>query len=147
MAVSAPAISPEEIEARRAIAEPTNRVIFAVTGLYGVSKTSVRAPVSRTESIDSGMVTISLDPEVGSEGNVGIVDYEACTLRVRYNIQAIFPGLHELVMSGKHDLSLLKPVRAVATDECTLSPDMRGWRALGCLDFLPGSIWAGATGG
>lgn len=52
-----------------------------------------------------------------------------------------------MLTSGGHDPSLLNPIRAVATDRCTLTPDLSGWRALGCLDFLPGSYWAGAEGG
>ena len=45
--------------------------------------------------------------------------------------------MHELVLNGKHDLSLLGPVRATATDECTVTEDYTGWRALGKMDFLP----------
>ncbi len=146
-AAEAPAITVDEIAARRLVPEPMQKVLFRVAGLYGISKHSVQLPVSATDSIDSGPVSITLDPEADQSGNVGIVDFDKATLRVRYNIHAVFPGLHELVMSGKHDLSLLRPVRAVATDECRLTPDMKGWRALGCLDFLPGSIWAGASGG
>jgi hypothetical protein len=142
-----PAISPAEIEQRRSTPEPAQRVIFKVAGLYGVSKRSVPVPISAVETIDSGSVAVTLDPEADPGGNVGLVDFESGSLRVRYSIHGVFPGLHRLVTSGKHDLSLLRPVRAVATDECTLAPDFRGWRALGCLDFLPGSIWSGASGG
>ncbi|MGN9913958.1 hypothetical protein ACTMTJ_41150 [Phytohabitans sp. LJ34] len=143
----APAVSPEEIAARRLQADPADRVIFRVAGLYGVSTHSAPFPISKTESIDSGVVSITLDPESGASGNVGIMDFEKRYLRVRYNVHAVFPALHELVMSGKHDLSLLGPVRATATDECAVTEDYSGWRALGCMDFLPGSIWAGASGG
>lgn len=139
-------ISPEDIDERRRAPEPTQRVIFRVAGLYGVSKGSVPFPISKTESIDSGPVSVTLDPE-NTTANVGLIDYDRCYLRIRYGIHGVFPGMHELVMSGKHDLSLLGPVRAVATDECQVTPDMTGWRALGCLDFLPGSLWAGASGG
>ena len=141
------AVTPQEIAARRMRVEPTERVVFRVAGLYGVSDHSVPFPVSKTEAIDSGMVSITLDPESGASGNVGIMDFEQRYLRVRYNIHAVFPALHELVMSGKHDLSLLGPVRATATDECAVTEDFSGWRALGCMDFLPGSLWAGASGG
>lgn len=139
-------ISPEDIEERRQIPQPTERVIFRVAGLYGLSKESVPFPVSQTESIDSGPVSVTLDPE-NTTSNIGMIDYGRCYLRVSYGVHAVFPGMHELVMSGKHDLSLLGPVRAVATDECQVTPEMTGWRALGCLDFLPGSLWAGASGG
>lgn len=141
------AITHEEIAARRLREHPTDRVIFRVAGLYGVSTESVPFPVSATESIDSGMVSITLDPETSASGNVGIIDFDRRYLRVKYNVHAVFPGLHELVMSGKHDLNLLGPVRATATDECAVTEDMTGWRALGCMDFLPGSLWAGASGG
>lgn len=143
----APAVSPEEIAARRLQADPADRVIFRVAGLYGVSTHSAPFPISKTESIDTGVVSITLDPESGASGNVGIMDFEKRYLRVRYNIHAVFPALHQLVMSGQHDLSLLGPVRATATDECAVTEDFSGWRALGCMDFLPGSIWAGASGG
>lgn len=142
-----PAISPAEISERRSHPEPTQRIIFRVAGLYGFCKEGAKLPLNRTESIDSGPVSLTLDPESNPSGNLGVIDYESCYLRVRYGVHAVFPGIHELVMSGKHDLSLLGPVRAVATDECRLTPDMSGWRAFGCLDFLPGSIWAGASGG
>jgi len=141
------AVNPADIAARRMASEPTERVVFRVAGLYGVSRHSVPFPLSKTESIDSGMVTITLDPESHAGGNVGIMDFEKRYLRVRYNVHAVFPALHELVTSGKYDLSLLGPVRATATDECAVNEEYSGWRALGCMDFLPGSLWAGASGG
>jgi hypothetical protein len=142
-----PAISPAEIAERRGHTEPAQRIVFRVAGLYGFCRDSVKFPVSRTESIDSGPVSLTLDPEPDPTTNLGVIDYDNRYLRVRYGVHGVFPGIHELVMGGKHDLSLLGPVRAVATDECTLSDEMSGWRALGCLDFLPGSLWAGASGG
>ena len=140
---------------REAIAARRNRqdtgtasyVTFGVRALYGLSPESIQVPLSPTHSIESGQVCVTLDPEVGPSGNVGIVNFERNTLIVRYGVQAVFPGLYELVTSGRHDPSLLNPVRAVATDECVLTDDLTGWRALGCLEFLPGSIWAGAEGG
>jgi hypothetical protein len=141
------AVSQAEIAQRRLEAQPAERVVFRVAGLYGVSTHSARFPVSPTESVDSGVVSITLDPESAGAGNVGIMDFERRYLRVTYNIHAVFPGMHQLVMSGDHDLSLLGPVRATATDECAVTEDYTGWRALGCMDFLPGSLWAGASGG
>ncbi|MEN3305725.1 MAG: hypothetical protein V7603_1927 [Micromonosporaceae bacterium] len=143
---AAPAVSAEEIAARRLRAQPSDRVIFRVSGLYGVSKGSVPFPVSETDAVDSGVVSLTQDP-MSTSGNVGIIDFDRRYLRVTYNVHAVFPGMHELVMSGRHDLSLLGPVRATATDECAVTEDMSGWRALGCMDFLPGSLWAGASGG
>lgn len=139
-------ISPEVIEARRAEAEPTDKVVFAVRGLYGTALTNVEFPVSASESIDSGPISVTLDPE-SHTGNVGLIDFDRRYLRVTYDAHVVFPGIHRLVMSGQHDLSLLGPVRVTATDECSVSEDYSGWRALGCLDFLPGSLWAGAKGG
>jgi hypothetical protein len=139
-------ISTSDIDNRRKVAEPTDKVIFRVAGLYGLSKESAQFPISKTETIDTGPVSVTLDPE-NFTANIGMLDYERCYLRIRYGIHAVFPGMHQLVMSGNHDLSLLGPVRAVATDECQVTPEMTGWRALGCLDFLPGSLWAGASGG
>ena len=140
-------ISPQEIAERRRRPEPTDRLIFRVGGLYGTSKHSAPFPISATESIDSGLVSLSIDPEAAASGNIGLIDYESCYLRVRYNVSGVFPAIHQLVMGGKHDLSLLGPVRATATDSCEVEPDMSGWRALGYMDFLPGSLWAGASGG
>jgi hypothetical protein len=141
------ALSAHDVRARREATEPAQRVIFRVAGLYGLSRESVRLPVSRREAIESGPSCLTLDPEGDPSGNVGLMDFDAGMVRVRYNVHGVFSGLHELVKSGNHDLSLLRPVRAVATDECTLTGDLKGWRALGCLDFLPGSLWAGASGG
>jgi hypothetical protein len=145
--VASLAVSVDEIAARRLREQPSDRVVFRVAGLYGVSTHSAPFPVSATESVDSGVVSLTLDPMSGQSGNVGIVDFDKLYMRVRYNVHAVFPGLHQLVMSGKHDLDLLGPVRATATDECRLTEDLTGWRALGCMDFLPGSLWAGASGG
>jgi hypothetical protein len=138
----------EEVAARRAKAEPAQRVMFQVGGLYGFSPPAgIDMPLSETESINSGPVTITLDPESEPAENIGMIDYEQKTLRVRYAVQAVFPALHELVTSGDHDAALLAPVRAVATDDCQVAEDLSGWRALGVLEFRPGSLWAGAGGG
>lgn len=140
-------LSYEAVEARRAAPVPHDRVIFQVRSLYGLSTRSVALPLGAGESIESGQISFTIDPEADLSTNVGMIDYANCSLRVRYSVHAVFPGLHDLVRSGRYDLELLRPVRATATDECTVSPDYRGWRALGCMDFLPGSIWAGASGG
>jgi hypothetical protein len=137
----------EAIAARRDNKKTVERVMFTVKALYGLSSASVSMPLNRSEAIDSGQVCITIDPEADAGGNIGMIDYSQGTLKVRYAVQAVFPGLHSLVTSGRHDPSLLFPVRVVATDDCTLTEDMTGWHALGCLDFLPGSVWAGATGG
>ena len=135
------------IAARRAEEPEVTRVTFGVNALYALSRESVRFPVSRTESIDTGQVCVTIDPDADAGTNIGSVDYDAMMLNVRYGVQAVFPGLYQLIQEGEHDPSLLNPVRAVATDRCTLNEDLRGFHAEGCLDFLPGSLWAGADGG
>lgn len=143
----------EETLTREALAHRRERptlarqVAFRISALYGLSLESIPMPLNESESLESGQVCITLDPEADPASNIGVINYEEGKLKVRYGVQAVFPGLYELVTQGKYDPSLLNPVRAVATDECTLTEDLKGWRALGCLDFLPGSIWAGATGG
>lgn len=141
------ALSPEEVAARQAKPEPAERVVFRVEDLYGISKGSARFPLNERESIDTGQIVMMIDPRSDPSTNIGVADFSTRQMRVRYGVQCVFPGLHELVLSGKYDLSLLGPVRAIATDECTLTPDLTGWRALGCLELLPGSLWSGAKGG
>jgi len=140
-------LSVEAVAARRRASRTAEQVMFAVKALYGLSTHSVRLPLNETESIDSGQICATIDPDADPSCNRGIVDYSKGKLVVRYGVHAVFPGLNRLVVEGRHDPSLLHPVRAVATDDCTLNSDASGWRALGCLDFLPGSIWAGAHGG
>jgi hypothetical protein len=140
-------ISADEIEARRRLPEPTQRVVFRLAGLYGICREGIEMPLNETESIDSGPVTMMLDPESPPSSNMGVVDFESRKLRVRYSVQAVFPGLYDLVTSGRYDTSLLNPIRATATDDCEVTEDYSGWRALGRMDFLPGSMWSGAGGG
>ncbi|HYS34130.1 MAG TPA: hypothetical protein VEO01_00640 [Pseudonocardiaceae bacterium] len=136
----------DEILEREMKPEPTDRVIFKIDELYGIAP-STSFPLNETESVETGQIVMMIDPRTDPTTNLGIVDFTSMSLRVRYGIQAVFPGLHEMVMSGKHDLSLLGPVRAIATDECKLTEDLTGWRAFGCLELLPGSLWSGAKGG
>lgn len=140
-------IEPHEVDARRAQPEPDERVIFRIAGLYGICRDGIKVPLNETESIDSGPVTLMLDPEAGEGTNFGIMDFERKKLRVRYDVQLVFPGLYDLITSGEHDPSLLNPIRATATDDCEVTDDYSGWRALGRMDFLPGSMWSGAGGG
>jgi hypothetical protein len=122
-------------------------VTFSVTKLYGLSPGSVALPLGPGESIETGQVCITADPEAGPHGNIGLIDYANDSLKVTYAVQAVFPGLYEMVRSEQYDATLLAPVRMVATDDCTLTSDLSGWHAFGCLDFLPGSYWSGAKGG
>src|SRR5260370_13954422 len=140
-------LTTEEVTARRNKLNPARHVMFSVKALYGFSPHSIPMPLNGTEFIESGQICITIDPDADLTGNVGLIDFDLGKLTVRYGVQAVFPGLFELITRGKYDPGLLNPVRAVATDVCTLTPDLSGWRALGCLDFLPGSIWAGAQGG
>ncbi|MGE5323269.1 MAG: hypothetical protein ACM3SW_10420 [Actinomycetota bacterium] len=142
-----PELTAEAIERRRANINKIDRVVFGVTGLYGLSRDSVKMPLNRHESFDSGQVCIQGDAEAAPSRSIGIVEFSKLRLKVRYAIQAVFPGLYSLVSSKRFDSSLLNPIRAEATDECTVSADYSGWRALGCLEFLPGSLWSGAHGG
>lgn len=137
----------DEVTARRQAPRSAETVMFAVRALYGLSEHSVLLPLNETESIDSGQICATIDPDADPSCNLGIVDFAEGRLVVRYGIHAVFPGLNRLVVDGGYDPSLLHPVRAIATDDCTLTADSSGWRALGCIDFLPGSIWSGARGG
>lgn len=145
--MSASILTVDLIEQRRAAPKSQECVSFRIHGLYGLCPKGARMPLNEDESIDSGPICVTIDPDGDSSSNAGVVDFQRGRLRVKYGAQMVFPGLHELVTSGRYHPSLLHPVRAVATDECTLTEDRSGWHALGCLDFLPGSIWAGAGGG
>jgi len=137
----------EAVDARRAAQAQPTRVVFRVTALYGLCPEGIEVPLDEHRSLETGPLMVTLDPDCDATANLGVIDFSACALKVRYGVQAVFPTLYELASSGEHDSSLLNPVRMVATDECTVLPDFMGWRALGCLDFLRGSVWSGATGG
>lgn len=124
------------------------RILFRVVALYGFSEAGVQMPLNEKESIDSGFVSVTMDPDIDSGcDNVGYIDFDRHFLKVKYSAQLVFPGLYELVVAKRYDPTILRPVRVTATDDCTVAEDYSGWRALGTLDFLPGSIWAGAAGG
>jgi len=137
----------EAIEQRRAAQADPEVIVFAVRNLYGLSQQSVKVPLGGGDTIESGQICITLDPEADEGGNVGVIDYRRAKLTVRYAVQAVFPGLYDLTMSRPQNVGLFSPVRIVATDDCSLTPDASGWHAVGCLDFLQGSVWSGATGG
>lgn len=138
----------EHIADRRAEDEPDRQVMFRLAGLWGVSDLEgMKMPLNEHESIQSGQMSILLDAQASPDTNIGVIDFDRHYLRVRYGVQIVFPGMYDLITGGEHDISLLSPIRAVATDNCEVLPDYSGWRALGKLDFLPGSLWAGASGG
>jgi len=137
----------DAIEQRRVAQAEPETVVFAVKALYGLSREGVTLPLGAADKVESGQICLTLDPEADQSGNVGVIDYRRGKLTVRYAVQAVFPGLYDLTMSRRYDPGLFSPVRIVATDDCSLSPDATGWHAFGCLDFLQGSVWGGATGG
>lgn len=124
-----------------------DRVMFRISGMYGIARESVPVRLSPTESVDSGQVLITLDPESDAAGNTGVADFDEGKIRMRYGAQVVFPGLHEVVRSGGYDRSLLNPPRAAAITDCRINEDYDGWEADTCIDFLPGSMWSGAGGG
>ena len=140
-------LTPEAVEHRRQRRVEPDHVTFRVSGLYGLCPQGVKVPLAAAGEIDSGPIAVTIDPDAPPSCNIGLIDFPSNKLRVRYGVQAVFPALYNLVQSGDHDRGLLNPVRIVATDDCTLTPNLMGWRALGCLDFLPGSAWSGAAGG
>jgi len=127
--------------------ELATRVMFRVTGLYGLVRQSRPVPISQTDSIDSGPVLLTLDPEADASANVGVADFETGKMRMRYGVQLVFAGLHDLVREGKHDRALLNPPRGISITDARINPDYDGWEAQSCVDFLPGSMWSSAGGG
>jgi len=137
----------EVVKANRSRQVVPDRVVFRVSGLYGVCPEGAKVPLGPTGSVDSGSVVLTIDPDADPSCNIGVIEFNENKLTVRYGVLAVFPALYQLATSGEHDPGLFGPVRVVATDDCTLTPNLMGWRALGCLDFLPGSLWSGASGG
>lgn len=127
--------------------EATDRVMFRISGLSGLVREQPQIPVSPTETIDSGPVVMTLDPEADASGNLGVADFAACTIRMRNSLQFVFGGLYEVAKSGDYDRALLNPPRGISTSDAKINPDYSGWEAQTCLDFLPGSMWSGAGGG
>lgn len=140
-------LTAEAVEARRRRDVEPGKVVFRVANLYGVCAEGLEGPVGNGRTIETGTISVTIDPEADASCNLGVIDFAEFKLTVRYGVQAVFPALYELAGSGDHDARLLGPVRMIATDDCTITPNLMGWRALGCLDFLPGSVWSGATGG
>ena len=140
-------LTAEAVEARRRRAFAAEKVMFRVSSLYGLCPGGIEVPLDAGGSIETGDITITVDPDADTTCNLGMLDFGANALTVRYGVQAVFPALHELASERRYDARLLNPVRMVATDQCTVTTNLMGWRALGCLDFLAGSVWSGATGG
>lgn len=124
-----------------------NQVLFRVTSLYGISEAGMHLPVSRKETIDTGPVTITLDPDSDKGSNLGIMNLDSGRMNVRYGIQAVFPALQRLLAEEVQDNALLNPLRAVSSNSCVLFDDGMGFSAQGVVEFLPGSLWSGTKGG
>lgn len=127
--------------------ELADRLMFRMAGLWGFTRQSIQVPVSTTKSVDSGTALMMLDPETDASANVGVADFKENKIRMRYGVQLVFTGLHELVKSGEYDRSLLDPPRGISITDARINPDYDGWEAQSCVDFLPGSMWSGAGGG
>ncbi len=127
--------------------ELTDRLMFRMSGLWGFTRQSIQVPVSMTKSVDSGTAFMMLDPEADASANVGVADFQQNKIRMRYGVQLVFSGLHELVRSGEYDRSLLDPPRGISITDARINPDYAGWEAQSCVNFLPGSMWSGAGGG
>jgi len=127
--------------------ELADRLMFRMSGLWGFTRQSIQVPVSMTKSVDSGMAFMMLDPEADASANVGVADFQQNKIRMRYGVQLVFMGLHELGRSGEYDRSLLDPPRGISITDARINPDYAGWEAQSCVDFLPGSMWSGAGGG
>jgi hypothetical protein len=125
----------------------TDRVMFRIAGLSGLVREQQQVPVSPTETIDSGPVLMTLDPEADASANVGVADFGASRIRMRNSLQFVFGGLYAAAKSGDYDRALLNPPRGVSTSDAKINPNYSGWEAQTCLDFLPGSMWSGAGGG
>jgi hypothetical protein len=140
-------LTAEAVEARRRRDVEPGKVVFRVGGLYGLCPDGLEVPVGNGRTMETGPIAVTIDPDADPTCNLGVIDYDENALTIRYGAHAVFPALDDLARSGDHDPGQLGPVRMIATDDCTLTPNLMGWRALGCLDFLQGSVWSGATGG
>ncbi len=135
------------IEMKEPKAQEGNQVLFRVTSLYGISNSGMKLPINRSESIETGPVTITLDPDSEKSCNLGIMNLESGRMNVRYGIQVVFPALHQLLAQETEENALLNPPRAVSNNSCTLFDDGKGFLAQGAVEFLPGSLWSGTKGG
>ena len=53
------------------------RILFRVVALYGFSEAGVQMPLNEKESIDSGFVSVTMDPDIHSGcDNVGYIDFD-----------------------------------------------------------------------
>jgi len=141
------ALKNDSVEMKEPKAQEGNQVLFRVTSLYGISNSGMELPINGSESIETGPITITLDPDSEKSCNLGIMNLESGRMKVRYGIQIVFPALHYLLAQETEENALLNPPRAVSNNTCTLFDDGKGFLARGAVDFLPGSLWSGTKGG
>ncbi len=141
------ALKDDSVETEQPKTQEGNQVLFRVTSLYGISRSGMELPINRSESIETGPITITLDPDSEKSCNLGIMNLESGRMNVRYGIQAVFPALHRLLAQETEENALLNPPRAVSNNTCTLFDDRKGFLAQGVVEFLPGSLWSATKGG
>jgi len=141
------ALKGDSLETEQPKIHEGNQVLFRVTSLYGISKSGMELPINKSETIETGPLTITLDPDSETSCNLGIMNLESGRMKVRYGIQVVFPALHQLLSQETEENALLNPPRAVSNNTCTLFDDGKGFLAQGAVEFLPGSLWSGTKGG
>ncbi len=141
------ALTVDSVETEQPKIHEGNQVLFRVTSLYGISKSGMELPINKSETIETGPLTITLDPDSETSCNLGIMNLESGRMKVRYGIQVVFPALHQLLSQETEENALLNPPRAVSNNTCTLFDDGKGFLAQGAVEFLPGSLWSGTKGG
>ena len=141
------ALKGDSLETEQPKIHEGNQVLFRVTSLYGISKSGMELPINKSETIETGPLTITLDPDSETSCNLGIMNLESGRMKVRYGIQIVFPALHQLLAQETEENALLNPPRAVSNNTCTLFDDGKGFMAQGAVEFLPGSLWSGTKGG
>ncbi len=141
------ALKGNSIETEQPKIHEDSQILFRVTSLYGISKSGMELPINRSESIETGPITITLDPDSEKSCNLGIMNLQSGRMKVRYGTQAVFPALHQLLSQETEENALLNPPRAVSNNTCTLFDDGKGFVAQGVVEFLPGSLWSGTKGG
>ncbi len=141
------ALKGDSLETEQPKIHEGNQVLFRVTSLYGISKSGMELPINKSETIETGPLTITLDPDSETSCNLGIMNLESGRMKVRYGIQIVFPALHQLLAQETEENALLNPPRAVSNNTCTLFDDGKGFLAQGAVEFLPGSLWSGTKGG
>ncbi len=71
------ALEDDSVEMKQPNTQEGNQVLFRVTSLYGISKSGMELPINRSESIETGPITITLDPDSEKSCNLGIMNLES----------------------------------------------------------------------